>query len=91
MNFLQLAQRTRRKCRIAGTGPTAVTNQSEEYSRVLDWVNEAWMIIQRKHETCSGRVALHAGELQRAEETINGQAAYGRDASSTSRTWAASS
>lgn len=72
MNFLQLAQRTRRKCRISGTGPTAVTNQSEEYSRVLDWVNEAWMIIQRKHEqdwlfmraTCSA-------------PTVNGKAAYG--------------
>jgi hypothetical protein len=72
MNYLQLAQRTRRKCRIAGTGPTAVANQSEEYSRVLDWVNEAWMIIQRKHET--------AWLFMRAScsaPTINGQAAYG--------------
>jgi hypothetical protein len=72
MNFLQLAQRTRRKCRIAGTGPTAVTGQTEEYSRVLDWVNEAWMIIQRKHE--------EAWLFMRANcsaQTVNGQAAYG--------------
>jgi hypothetical protein len=72
VNFLQLCQRARRKCRMAGTGPTALTGQTEEYNRLIDWVNEAWMIIQRKHEqdwlfmraTCSA-------------PTVNGQAAYG--------------
>lgn len=72
MNFLQLAQRLRRKCRVSGSGPTDVTGQTEEYARLLDWVNEAWMMIQRKHEqdwffmraTCSA-------------PTINGQASYG--------------
>lgn len=50
MNYLELAQKTRRKCRISGSGPSAITSQSEEYQRVLDWVNEAWMFIQRKHQ-----------------------------------------
>lgn len=50
MNYLQLAQRLRRKCRVIGSGPTAVTGQSEEYQRLLDWVNEAWMFIQNKHK-----------------------------------------
>jgi hypothetical protein len=50
MNYLQLAQKTRRKCRISGNGPLSLTGQSEEYNRILDWVNEAWMFIQRKHE-----------------------------------------
>lgn len=47
LTFLTLAQRLRRKCRISGTGPTDVTGQSEEYSRVLDWTNEAYMKILR--------------------------------------------
>lgn len=50
MNYLQLAQRLRRKCRVIGSGPSAVTGQSEEYQRLLDFINEAWMIIQRKHK-----------------------------------------
>lgn len=49
MNYLELAQKLRRKCRVSGSGPTAVTGQSEEYMRLLDWVNEAWMLIQRTH------------------------------------------
>jgi len=48
MNFLEIVQRARRKCRIVGVGatPTAVTGQNEEYSRLIDWCNEAWMEIQ---------------------------------------------
>lgn len=49
MNYLALAQRLRRKCRVSGSGPSAVTSQSEEYNRLLDWVNEAWMFIQNAH------------------------------------------
>jgi hypothetical protein len=47
VNYLTLAQKLRRKCRVMGSGPTAVTGQSEEYSRLLDWISEAWMEIQR--------------------------------------------
>lgn len=51
MNFLELVQRARRKCRITGVGaqPPAVTGQNEEYSRLIDWTNEAWMDIQMTH------------------------------------------
>ena len=48
MNFLQLCQRARRRCRVTGTGPTTVIGQNEEYARLVDYTNEAWMIIQRK-------------------------------------------
>lgn len=46
MNFLQLCQRSREKCGISGSGPAAVTGQSGEMLRVINWVNEAWMEIQ---------------------------------------------
>lgn len=46
MNFLQLCQRTREKCGISGSGPAAVTGQSGEMLRIVNWVNEAWMAIQ---------------------------------------------
>jgi hypothetical protein len=70
MNYLQLAQKLRRKCRVIGSGPTATTGQSEEYQRLLDWINEAWLFIQRKHEDW---------RFMRASAsciTVQGQAAY---------------
>ncbi len=48
MNFVQLVGRLRRKCRVNGTNPTALANQSEEINRLADWINEAWMEIQLK-------------------------------------------
>lgn len=47
--YLQLAAKLRRKCRVIGSGPTAVTGQNEEYMRLLQFINEAWMDIQRRH------------------------------------------
>lgn len=49
MNYLQLAQALRRECRVSGSGPSAVTGQTEEYNRLLSWINQAWMEIQRLH------------------------------------------
>lgn len=47
MNFLQLCQRVRRKCRISGSGPvTVIGTQVEEYARIIDWTTEAWMDLQ---------------------------------------------
>lgn len=46
MNFLQIAQRLRRKCRVTGTGPLTVIGQNEEYARLVDMANEAWMSLQ---------------------------------------------
>lgn len=49
MNYLQLAQKLRLKCRVSGSGPSAVTGQTAEYTRLLSFINEAWMAIQRQH------------------------------------------
>ena len=48
MNFLQLVQRIKRKCRVAGasTLPTTVVGQNEEFARLVDFANEAWMNLQ---------------------------------------------
>lgn len=46
MNFLALLQRTKRKCRVTGAIPTSVMGQNEEFARLADFVNEAWMNLQ---------------------------------------------
>lgn len=46
MNFLQLCNRAKSKCRITGSAMTATTSQTGEFARVVEWVNEAWMEIQ---------------------------------------------
>lgn len=48
MNFLQLLQRTKRKCRVTGAIPTSVMGQNEEFARLVDYINEAWMNLQLK-------------------------------------------
>lgn len=49
MTFLELCQRTRELAGISGTGPTAVTNQTGEYLRVVNWVRQSWIDIQNRH------------------------------------------
>jgi hypothetical protein len=46
MNYLQLAQRLRQECGIAGTGPLTVSSQVNEAKRLVDWINTAWLEIQ---------------------------------------------
>lgn len=46
MNYLQLVQRLKRKCRVTGAVPVTLANQPEEILRLADWINEAWMDIQ---------------------------------------------
>lgn len=49
MNLLEICNRIKRKCRITGAAMTSVsTTQAEEFARVVDWANEAWMLLQRK-------------------------------------------
>ena len=48
MTFLQLVQRTRRECGIAGSGPTTTVNQSGEMARLVDWVQQSWVEIQEE-------------------------------------------
>lgn len=47
MNYLELCQKTRKKCRISGSGPTTVIDQTGMYEKVVEWVQEAWEEIQR--------------------------------------------
>ena len=51
MNFLQLTQRLRQECGIAGTGPTATTDQVGQAKKLVDWTNDAWLEVQGKHDT----------------------------------------
>lgn len=70
MDYLALAQKLRRKCRVAGSGPSAVTGQNEEYNRLLDWINEAWLEIQNMRQDW---------QFMRAScwaPTVNGQSSY---------------
>ena len=48
MNYLALCQRLRQEAAIQGSGPSAVTGQSGEYLRVVDWVADAWNEIQKE-------------------------------------------
>lgn len=49
MNYLQLCQRFVRECGISGTLST-VSGQSGEMLRVADWVGQAWLELQSKHD-----------------------------------------
>jgi hypothetical protein len=51
MNFLQLAQKLRQECGVAGTGPLSVTGQVNEAKRLVDYINDAWVEIQGLHDT----------------------------------------
>lgn len=82
MNYLQLAQRLRIKCRVSGSGPVAVTGQNAEYTRLLLYVNEAWMAIQRMHTDwrfmrASASCATVAGQSQYAPATDFALADFG--------------
>jgi hypothetical protein len=49
MNYLQLVQRTLRECGISGSLRT-VANQQGEMARVVDWVQEAYLMIQNERD-----------------------------------------
>ena len=51
MNFLQLCQRLRQECGIAGSGPTTVISQTGELGRIVSWVLSAYEEIQNLHST----------------------------------------
>lgn len=50
MNYLQLAQRLRQEAGASGVGPTAVTGQTGESQRLVNWINTAWLEIQGLHD-----------------------------------------
>lgn len=45
MTFLELCQRVRQECAVSGTGPTAVTGQTGEMKRIVDWTADAYSQI----------------------------------------------
>jgi|ERR1700741_421953 len=47
--FLQLVQRLRTETKAAGTTVTSVVNQTGEYARLVNWINDAWLDIQSAH------------------------------------------
>lgn len=47
--FLQLVQRTRQECGIAGDGPSTVLNQTGIYGKIVNWVLAAHEEIQLKY------------------------------------------
>lgn len=47
--FLQLCVDARRECGIPGSGPTAVTSQSGELGRIVNWVADSYIEIQNRH------------------------------------------
>ena len=51
MNYLQLTQRLARECGVSGVGPASVTGQIGEASRLVNWINDAWVELQGLHNT----------------------------------------
>lgn len=48
MDFITLCQRTRQECGASGTGPAAVTGQTGESKRFVDWVVKAERAVRTK-------------------------------------------
>ena len=70
MDFLELARRTARKCKINRSSLTAVTSLPENLACIVDHVDEAWMDIQMAH-TDWGWMRAPASFV-----TVAGQAVY---------------
>ena len=49
MNFLQLCQRLRDECSVAGAGPVTVIDQQGEYAKLVNWIRDANLEIQAKY------------------------------------------
>lgn len=49
MSFLTLCADTQRECDVVGSEISAVTNQTGELSRIVNWVKNAWTEIQNRH------------------------------------------
>lgn len=50
MTFLQLCQRLRQEVGGAGTGPSAVTGQTGEYKRIVDWIATSDEEVQQERD-----------------------------------------
>lgn len=47
MNFLELCKRLRQEAGYSGSGPSTVVGQTGEAKRIVDWVNDAWIDLQK--------------------------------------------
>ena len=47
--YLQLCADVQRECDVVGTEISAVTNQTGELLRIVNWVKNAWIEIQNRH------------------------------------------
>jgi hypothetical protein len=57
MTFLEIVQRARQECSIAGTGPLTVVNQAYQLKKLVDWTVTAWIEIQQMRRDWSFRWA----------------------------------
>lgn len=48
--FLQLFQDAHRECGASGASPSAVTGQTGELLRIVEYVKQAWVEIQNRHD-----------------------------------------
>jgi hypothetical protein len=75
MNFLQLVQRLRQECGVAGTGPTSVLDQVGQAKKLVDWTNSAWLEIQGLHDAWGFmRKPFQFAVTQATEQTTPAQA-----------------
>lgn len=51
MNYLQLVQRLRVECGVAGTGPATTVGQSGMYGMLVNYIADAWTELQGLHNT----------------------------------------
>lgn len=49
MTYLELCQRLSQEASIPGTGPSSTVGQTGVNRHLVNWINSAWMDIQRKH------------------------------------------
>lgn len=66
--FLQLCQRVRQECGVAGAGPTTVTGQTGMYGKIVDWTARAWVDIQASRPYWKFLRATYTGTLTIAQQ-----------------------
>lgn len=70
MDYLQLVNRCKRKCAVAGPVLTSLAGQPEEINKLADYINEAWMDLQVSREDWWWMRASATAN------TVQGQAVY---------------
>lgn len=50
MTFLELVQELQERCGVVGTSVSTVVAQDGENQRLVNWINNAWLDVQRRHK-----------------------------------------